>query len=277
MNHCMKTARPSSLPPSVSVAQRVALWLPFAYLVQTRLHTARLLGGWVVGFVLPVLALAVLGRGDLVALPIALCMVVAVYAAYELGYLVNDALVTRRETHPTERLATGPRVWYAERLRTAAALRFGIGVAALAIAAAWGGTVDPWVLTGWLALWPLFALYNHWRGRVTIVLYLLLNGLRFLLPVWAAAGPQAALPVWPALLLLYALPNTYIAAWKPRYALPVLRRPFAGEARFRLAWHAVVAIGAVACALHGGTAAARHFAMVAVWLLLMRLIALRSR
>lgn len=263
--------------PPVPTLQRIALWLPYAYLIQTRLHTRRLFTGWILGFVLPVLALAVLGRGELVALPIALCMLTAVYAAYEMGYLVNDAVVTERETHPTERLSPHARDWYAQRLRGAAALRFCIGALALAGAAALGGHIDPTVLAGWLALWPLFALYNHWRGRVTIALYLLLNALRFVLPVWAAAGPDAALPASPTWLLLYALPNTYIAAWKPRYRLPFLQRPFGGEAQFRFLWHAAVAIGAAAAAAHHGTPAAAHFAAVAAWLLLVRLAALMSR
>lgn len=272
----MKTARFAVPTEPLTAAQRAALWLPFAYLVQTRLHTFRLLAGWVVGFVLPVLALAVLGRGDAMALPIALCMLVAVYAAYEVGYLVNDVVVTARETHPTERLAQCPRAWYAQRLRNAAVLRFCVGALALAAAMALGGEMSPPVLAGWLILWPLFALYNHWRGRATIVLYLLLNGLRFLLPVWAAAGTQAALPPWPALLLLYAMPNTYIAAWKPRYRLPVLQRPFTGEVYFRFVWHAAVAAGAWGFAVHDASPPAQNFAVVAGWLLLMRLIALRS-
>lgn len=259
---------------TVSPLQRAALWLPFAYLIQSRLHTRRLLTGWVLGYVLPVLALAALGRGDVMALPIALCMLAAVYAAYEMGYLVNDAVVTERETHPTERLPPAARCWYAQRLRGAAAARFCIGAAALALAAALGGEVDATVLAGWLALWPLFALYNHWRGHATIALYLLLNALRFVLPVWAAAGPMAALPAWPIWLLLYAVPNTYIAAWKPRYRLPALQRPFQGEAHFRFAWHAAVAGGAGAAALYHYTPAALHFTAVAAWLLLVRLVAL---
>lgn len=252
----------------------MALWLPFAYLVQTRLYTPRLLAGWLLGFVVPVLALAVLGRGDLSALPIALCVLVAVYAAYELGYLVNDAVVTERETHPTERLARHVRSWYSERLRVAAVLRLCIGFLALTCAAALGGNLAMPVLLGWLALWPLFALYNHWRGRATIGLYLLLNGLRFVLPVAAAAGAQPLLPAWPAWLLLYAVPNTYIAAWKPRYRLALLQLPFSNEPRFRFVWHAALAAASIAFAWQDCTAASLHFVLVALWLLVMRLVAL---
>lgn len=242
--------------------------------MQTRVDTLRLLTGWLLGFVLPVLALSMLGSHQAPAIPVALCMLTAVYAAYEVGYLVNDVVVTVRETHPTERLTPGARAWYAERLRLAVALRCCIGGAALALAAALGGNVGPQVLVGWLALWLLFAMYNYWRGRVTILLYLLLNGLRFVLPVWAAAGVQAELPPWPTWLLLYALPNTYVASWKPRYRLPALQRLFTDEAHFRLAWHALVVIGAAVLVWHDATPAAHNFALVAAWLLAIRLMAL---
>lgn len=268
--------QPSPDPLSaVTPSQRAALWLPFAYLLQTRLHSWRLLSGWVLGFVIPVLALAVLGRGELVALPVAVCMLVAVYAAYEFGYLVNDAVVAVRETHPTERLSWQLQWWYAERLHVAAVARLAIGFAALAAAGALGGHLSVEVVLGWLALWPLFALYNHWRGRTTIALYLVLNGLRFVLPVAAAAGAEAALPAWPAWLLLYAVPNTYVAAWKARYRLALLQRPFGGESRFRFLWHASLAMCSLAVLAWSGSTPALHYAMVAVWLLLMRVIALR--
>ncbi|KQP17186.1 hypothetical protein ASF43_29430 [Pseudorhodoferax sp. Leaf267] len=233
--------------------------------------------GWLAGFVVPVLALSVAGRSDgvaaSVAVTVAFCMLLAVYAAYEVGYLVNDVLVTTRETHPTHRLPQAPRMWYAERLGRAAAARFVMGAAVLGCAAAAAGSLRPMVLLGWLALWPVFALYNHWRGRVTIVIYLVLNGLRFVVPVWAGAGADPVLPPWPAWLLLYAAPNTYIAAWKPRYRLQWLAQPFASEAQFRFIWHAAVAAVAVVVAVRSDAAATLHFAAVASWILLVRLVA----
>lgn len=271
----MTMRQPSEAMPAPGALQRAALWLPFAYLIQTRLHTRRLFSGWLLGFVLPVLGLATMGRGEPAALAVALCLLVAVYAAYEFGYLVNDAVVALRETHPTQRLTRPLQAWYAQRLQVAAAARLAIGCAALAAAGALGGHLGVEVLLGWLALWPLFALYNHWRGRATIALYLVLNGLRFVLPVAAAAGVDPALPYWPTWLLLYAVPNTYIAAWKPRYQLGLLQHPFGDESRFRFLWHAGLSMASLTVLAWTGSTPALHYALVAMWLLLMRVIALR--
>lgn len=267
---------PPDTDPPPGRARRAALWCPGAYFVQTRLPTWRLRAGWLLGFALPVLALAGAAHGGAGGVPIALCMLLAVYAAYEFGYLVNDVVVTTRESHPTERLAPALRRWYAARLARAAVLRAAIGLAALAAAQALGGQVAGPVLAGWLALWPAFALYNRLRGPGTLALYLLLAGLRFVLPVLAAATPDGALPPWPAWLLLYALPNTFVAAWKPRYGWPALQRPFGHEARFRLVWHGVVAAGAIAWAWWDDDAGTRAFAAVAAWLLAVRLAALAA-
>lgn len=265
--------RPAATEP-VTAAHRLGLWLPGGYFVQTRLPSWRLRAGWWLGFGLPVLALATLGHGDWGGLPIALAVLVAVYAAYEFGYIVNDAVVTTREDHPTERLPPAVRQWYRARLLPAAAARGAIGLAALGVAQALGGDVAGPVLAGWCALWPVFALYNLLRGRVTLLLYLVLSGLRFGLPVLAALSHPEALPPWPAWPLLYALPNTYVAAWKPRYALPVLQRPFAHEPAFRLAWHALLAAGAVAWALASEGVGAEPFAAVTLYLLAVRVAAL---
>lgn len=220
----------------------LALFVPFAYFFLTRVPTAQQKIGWVLSYVVPVLALSVLGHNDWTALPSALLVMVAVYAAYDFGYIVNDASTVDREASPTQRLDPWARQWMKSRLLPASCVRFLLGGACIAIVAFAQTPTSPLLALAWLAIWPVFALYNRWRGRITIALYLLLLSLRFLLPIWATAAATGAAPHWLLLLLVYPLPNTIVAAWKPRYRLEVLQRPFAGEKQFRALWSAALLV-----------------------------------
>lgn len=246
------------------------LLLPFEYFIHTRLTTVRLRLGWLLGYLIPVLALAVLAHGGAAGLYSALAAMVAVYAAYEFGYLVNDTVAIERETSPTLRLAAADRLWVRQRLVHALAARALLGTAAIIAMLHQDGRLATATAVGWLALWPVFALYNRLRGWSTIPLYLLLTSLRFVLPITAAAAAAGILPAWPLLLLLYPLPSTYIAAWKQRYGLKALSDPFRSESRFRLCWHGALAALALAAALAWRDAATWVFAAACVYYLLLR-------
>lgn len=225
-----------------------ALLVPFSYFFLTRVATARQRIGWAFSYLLPVLALSLLGEGSWAALAVALLTVVAVYAAYDFGYIVNDTATVEREASPTQRLDGPARQWFKARLWLAFGVRFAAGGACMAILALSSPQPSRGVILAWLAIWPLFALYNRWRGWITIPLYLMLVSVRFVLPIWAAAGATGSPSDWLLLLLLYPLPNTVVAALKPRYGLALLNKLFYTEHHFRLFWHgallAVAGLGA---------------------------------
>ena len=240
-----------SPPPDQGIAQRrllSALVVPFSYFFLTRVATARQKVGWAFSYLMPVLALSVLAGRSWTTLPLALLAVIAVYAAYEFGYIVNDTITVDREASPTQRLDGAARQWIRDRLLTALCARFVVGSACMAVVALSSAPAALGALVAWLAIWPLFALYNRWRGWITIPLYLLLVSVRFVLPIWATAGAVDTLVDGLLLLLLYPLPTAVVAAWKPRYGLAFLERPFGNEHRFRLIWHgalfALAVIGA---------------------------------
>lgn len=226
-----------------------ALWVPFAYFFMTRVPSARQRGGWCLSYLLPVLGLAVAAHGDGAwgLLP-GMLMLVAVYSAYEFGYLVNDTVVVEREADPTLRVDAAARAWFRSRLWLAFVARAVVGFSCLGALAALGAPRVEALVAAWIGLWVVFALYNHRRGRETIALYLVLTGLRFVLPVLAAAQPGVAAPHWALLLLLYPMPNAYEAAWKPRYRLERLRAIVGHEHRFRTLWHALVFVAFLAWA-----------------------------
>lgn len=244
-----KVSMTESPPPDCTIAPRrllSALVVPFSYFFLTRVPTGRQKIGWAFSYLLPVLALSVLGERSWTALPLALLMIVAVYAAYEFGYIVNDTITVDREALPTQRLDSPSQQWIRARLGLAFGVRGVVG-AALAIVAGWSSAAALSGLVAWLAIWPLFALYNWWRGWITIPLYLLLASLRFLLPIGATAGASGSLSdgLLLLLLLLYPLPNTIVAVWKPRYGLPFLKNLFGTEHQFRLVWHGVLLAGSL--------------------------------
>jgi hypothetical protein len=254
-----------------------ALFVPVAYFFLSRVPTSRQRVGWLSSYLLPVLTMAMLANGGWTGIPIALLVIVAVYGAYEFGYMVNDSVTVDRESHPTLRLDADALRWFRARLRTALIVRFLIGLACMGVVAASSSRSAAIAMTGWMAIWLLFALYNARRGFSTILLYFLLNGLRYVLPVLAAAVGQ--LPdAWAVFMLLsvYALPNTYVAAWKPRYRLDFLRRPFGSEHRFRLAWYVGLTGLAALHMLVVRDTLSQPFVMLSAYYLILRLAASRE-
>ncbi len=245
------------------------LVLPFAYFFHSRVPQHRQKIGWALGYVLPVLTLASAAHGSAAALLPAALMVAAVYAAYEFGYLVNDTLSIAREQRPTLRLPLATREALRKHLALALVARLATGVLLLALLLWMQGPAVTPALLGWAALWPLFGLYNRWRGRSTIALHFMLVGLRFALPILAAA-PALGLAAVAPLLLLYALPNSCEAAWKPRYGLTAWRNLAGGAHRFRLVWTATMALGGLAFAWTQASQAAWMFLGASLYYLLFR-------
>lgn len=271
----LRTERAGERPASDRL--HLALFVPVAYYFQSRVPTARQRIGWLSSYLVPVLTMAMLANGSWTGVPIALLVVVAVYAAYEFGYMVNDSVAVERESHPTWRLDTDARAWFRARLRMALIVRLPIGLACIGVVAAWSARSAAIALTGWLAIWLLFALYNARRGRSTIALYFVLNGLRYVLPVLVVAvGQQPDASTVLLLLSVYALPNTYVAAWKPRYRLDALRRPFGTEQRFRLAWYIALTGLAALHMLVVGDSFSGPFLMLSAYYLIFRLAVSRQ-
>jgi hypothetical protein len=234
-------------PPPPTQARMLALLVPFAYFFHSRVPTSARKLGWVLNYLVPVLALAAAAHGGWPGLLPAAIMLVAVYAAYEFGYLVNDTLTVEHEAEPTLRLDEATRQWMRARLGLAFAVRAGVGLTCLGIWVRFTPSPQPLiVIAGWLALWPCFALYNRWRGHITIGLHFVLVSLRFLLPILAAVQPGSVIPHWALLLCAYPLVNTLEAACKPRYGLGRFTQPLVDVYRFRLVWHGSLLLGALA-------------------------------
>lgn len=89
----------------------VFFYLPFFYTLKTRLNgISKQFIAWLFTFIMPVFSLNVYvfmhftGIGITPAIIIAIIGMVMTYDAYEIGYIINDAEVTKQELNPTLRL-----------------------------------------------------------------------------------------------------------------------------------------------------------------------------
>lgn len=242
---------------------------PFGYFFTSRLHTKRLKVGWLLGYVFPLFALAVASEQSARAVLPAALMLVAVYAAYGYGYLVNDAVVAEHEARPTQRLRADERAFVRQHLSNVFGWRALIGVVCVGGLLVLQGNHAWPAAIGWCLLWPVFAAYNHWRGRATMGLYFVLVSLRFVLPILAANTAATWTTGWP-LLLLYALPTAIEAMCKRRYALTRLQTFVGNVHHFRMRWFALLSVVAVTYAVWASTHGAWLFVAAAFYYFLFR-------
>lgn len=223
------------------------LCTPFLYFLDTRVRSRGERLAWLSTYVVPVclMAAAAVPSDPWVAAVAAAIGVVAVYAAYEYGYMVNDSVTVLTEERPTLRLPAErldqvrralPRVLLVRMLIVAAAALLVHGLVGRHGADAAGAASVVLVLGVGIVLW--YAVYNRVRSHASIVLFLVLVGARCVGPVAVAlAGAGALTPAVALLLAVYALPNTIEFAAKPKYRLGWLRPVAAGVDVWRVAYY----------------------------------------
>lgn len=195
----------------------VAFCLPLAYTLHTRLLSRWQRVAWVFTYVVPAAGMYLLAGG---AAPLAfsLCLLL-IYTRYEAGYIVNDAVLTRLEPHPTHRLTAPFIAWYVSHRTAVHAARWLIAAVLLALIAASDSVrLALQYGAGALAISLIYVLYNQIRSRWTIPLYTVLVALRYGLP---------ALPYLDH-------PAQGIALFACYPALAMIE--FCGKPRFGLAW-----------------------------------------
>jgi hypothetical protein len=224
------------------------LVVPFLYFLDTRVRSRAERMAWSFTYLVPVHLMAVFAGADApwTALVAAAVAVVAVYATYEYGYMVNDSVTILAEVQPTLRLPAERLAQVREALPRVLAARLVILVAAAGavgmIVRGIGGdgsaaSLATTVLGGGILLW--YELYNRVRGRISIVLFHGLVAARCVGPL-AVAFAALGLPLGDLWLLavVYALPNTIEFAAKPKYRLLMLAPVAAQVDRWRVVYYA---------------------------------------
>lgn len=225
-------------------------YLPFFYTLKTRLNgISRQFVAWLFTFLIPVALLSVyvffhFACIDLVSaiivVPIGLMMI---YDAYEIGYIVNDAEVTKKELNPTLRL-TNFEVEYYEKnkfkiysfrlfflvLLFCAVFVFDVEIAILALVAS-------------VLILSAYGVYNNIRSRWNIPIYAALVYLRYFGLISFFIGIQNSL----FLFVVYPLLCLIEFSKKSRFSFHVMQKlPKTDWLRF---WY-YIAITPVICGLY---------------------------
>ena len=159
-----------------------AFYIPFAYLYSVRLRSITKLLSWLLLYILPTAFYSSMGyTGDAWSFALQYTLVlIATFTLYETGYIFNDTLAIRREEHPSLRLTEDQTAYFFAHRWTILATRLFIAAACLGILSTVHHTSYIVHLSLSLVIMlVLFALYNRWRNRYNVFLYVWLVFSRF--------------------------------------------------------------------------------------------------
>ena len=220
-----------------------AFYIPFAYLYSVRLRSITKLLSWLLLYILPTAFYSSMGyTGDAWSFALQYTLVlIATFTLYETGYIFNDTLAIRREEHPSLRLNESETAYFF-------AHRWSIVLTRLLIAAICLCALSPILNSQFsifnyqLLMLVLFALYNRWRNRYNVFLYVWLVFSRFV-PFMCLAEHGA----FDYILLFVSYP---LLIGMERFSMPSYRWGLMGKlipdepskARFRAAYYCLALV-----------------------------------
>ena len=152
-----------------------AFYIPFAYLYGVRLQSVPKMVSWLLLYILPTAFYSGLTTLSY------LLVLFATFSLYELGYIFNDTVAVRRETNPSLRLTEDQTAYFFAHRWTILATRLFIAAACLGILSTVHHTSYIVHLSLSLVIMlALFAIYNRWRNRYNVFLYVWLVFSRFI-------------------------------------------------------------------------------------------------
>lgn len=152
-------------------------YLPFEYFIVTRAKGGRKFFAWLLMQFFALLYLAGSFPSATTHLYDWAIGLVLSTIIYELGYIYNDGILAQNEANPTKRLSDLEMRYVSDRFAIIFLCRIvPAGLVAILI------SFRLFILLSLLGL--LFTAYNSVRGRINLPLHFLLNGLRFVTPVY---------------------------------------------------------------------------------------------
>lgn len=166
-------------------------------------------------------------------------VLLATFSLYELGYIFNDTVAVRRETQPSLRLSEKETRYFFAHRRHIIGTR--VLTAAVCLCTLYALYETPYTLLYALALMVvLFAIYNQWRNRYNVFLYIWLVCSRYL-PFMCLS--EHSLREYILLFVSYPLLIGIERFSMPSYRWPLIRRLIPTEsskALFRAAYYVTV-------------------------------------
>lgn len=221
---------------------KAAFYIPFGYLYCVRLRSFAKLFSWLLLYILPTAFYAAVGYTGTPASYILhyTLVLLATFTLYELGYIFNDTLAIRRESKPSKRLNENEINWFLAHKWSIIITR--VLIAALCLfALSFDCPILP-VGIAILTMCGLFAVYNRWRNKYNVFLYIWLVFSRYLPFMMLCAHS------WRDYLLLFLSYPLLIGIERfsmPNYRWPLMKKIMPDEpskARFRAGYYTVVLI-----------------------------------
>lgn len=235
------------MPPFRSLSEFIAFYVPFGYVVRSRLTTPQLLLSWLLVYLFPQLALAIgyaaapIGE----SLVLVVLSIVAWQAAYELGYIQNDVVTTRKEENPTLRLDGLISEKLKQSLLFVVAIRTAIVLAMIFAIYGCSTIFDATVnlglglLTAFCGL-VAFLAHNATRSRWNVVTYYVLATSRFLFPIALVVDEQYILHAFIISSLAMPIPRSMEHATKPKYGFSRWSQGIGDHHAFRVRYYTIL-------------------------------------
>ncbi|CFR04476.1 Uncharacterised protein [Yersinia kristensenii] len=163
--------------------------LPFLYTLHTRLNDKKKVIAWILSFMVPCFFIAyffilderslIVHEYNLASLLEVVLSIIAIYNVYEVGYIYNDAELTKKELNPTIRLNNKETLFYEEnkiKIYVSRAIQFFFIIFILSL---FNKSLSVSVVITCIAIMVTYAIYNSYRNLINIPLYSLLVWLRY--------------------------------------------------------------------------------------------------
>ncbi|KQB01573.1 hypothetical protein XV92_08825 [Vibrio metoecus] len=187
-------------------------FIPFLYFFETRVKTTYSKVSWLFIYIIPLLLFLYIENGINVFQT--LLYVACVYSAYEMGYIFNDAVTTKREVNPTRRLDKEQQGFFDKFEPYIFLGRSLILSLLLYLYHFFYGGVYLLIINIFLII-VVFWVYNSIRNRFNLILHLVLVTLRFAFIGYSLSGFDSFI----VLFFLFPLVNFLERASQTRFNL----------------------------------------------------------
>ena len=209
---------------------KAAFYIPFAYLYGVRLRSVPKLLSWLLLYILPT---AFYSHLDVLSYTLVLF---ATFTLYELEYIFNDTVAVQHESQPSLRLTDTQTAYFFAHRYLIIFTRLLIAALCLALLSLLH-SFTPSLLCALALMVVLFAIYNRWRNRYNVFLYIWLVFSRYI-PFMCLAAHSGIDYI--LLFVSYPLLIGLERFSMPNYRWPFMRRLIPNEeakARFRVAYY----------------------------------------
>jgi len=224
-------------------------FLPFSYLLYSRLSTTIEKISWSIIYVVPMLFVSIVisNFGVLQSTILTLLAKMGYISLYEIGYLENDIQATLKENQPTQRIQVKDYRFFVEYFKKLILIRYFYVFCVLLILYTITWIYDFKLYVGQYVFMMLisriaFILHNLWRDRSNIVTFAVLQITKYLTIPLLFIAPESALLTLMILFCIYPLVRTMEYASSEKFKFQTYRVFIGNHDSFRVKYYSVLLI-----------------------------------